>query len=118
MLEIVILGSTKVKHTKVLHKDFARGSNSRFIDNASLAILEGLFGRRIKQSNAVVVADLGRLCDQDFKVFNGDVGIKLDRGGQILDGLLRSYGELVFEQEMHFGAHVEILTAVCELDKS
>lgn len=67
--------------TKILYEDFARRDNSWLINDTSLAVLESLLGRGIKQSNTVVVADPGNLCYQDLEVVDGSISIELDRGG-------------------------------------
>lgn len=81
MLERAMEKDMDMGLTKILDEHFARSDNSWLIDDASLAVLEGLLGRRIEQSNAIVVADPGSLCYQDLEVVDGSIAIELDRGG-------------------------------------
>jgi hypothetical protein len=81
--------------THILDEDLTGRNYGRLIDEASLAVLEGLLGSGIIDTNTVVVTELGLLCDQYLEILDGGVGLDLDRLWEVLDGLLRSYIVLI-----------------------
>jgi hypothetical protein len=58
------------------------------VGDAGLTVLEGLLGGGVEEADAVMVAHAGGLGDQDLDILDGGVGGHVDRGGQVLDGLL------------------------------
>lgn len=61
----------------------------RDVRHESLAVLERLFGGRVKKANAVKVANLGLLGNGLFHILKGRARGHVDAGGEALDGLLR-----------------------------
>jgi hypothetical protein len=83
-------GSPRDLVTHILDEDLASCDYGRLIDEASLAVLEGLLGSGIIDTNTVVVTELGLLCDKHLEILDGGVGLDLNRLWKVLDGLLRS----------------------------
>ena len=57
--------------TQILDEDLARFCHTLLIDNSSLAVLEGLLCGRVKETNAVVVAEACSFRNGDLDVIDG-----------------------------------------------
>jgi hypothetical protein len=66
------------RHTHILDEDLASCDYGGLIDEASLAVLEGLLGGGIIDTNTVVVTELGLLCDQHLEILNRGIGLDLN----------------------------------------
>lgn len=77
----------QLRRTHILHENLASGSYGGLIDEASLAVLEGLFRGRIIDSDAIEVSELGFLCNQDLESFNSGIRVDLNRLRKVLDRL-------------------------------
>jgi hypothetical protein len=78
------------RRTEVLDKNFLAGCDSLNVQKASSAILEGLLGGRIIDAQAVIVANIGLLGDQDLEILDGGIVGQVDRGRELLNRLLES----------------------------
>lgn len=92
-----------MKLTHILDEDLTGCDYSGLIDETSLAVLEGLLGSGIIDTNTVVVTELGLLCDEHLEVLDGGVGLDLNRLWKVLDGLLRSCMVVVLITRLNSG---------------
>lgn len=80
-----------VRHTEVLNENFSSGHHGGNLSDASLAVLDGLLGLGIEQTDAIVVAEASLFSNQHLEVLDGGIGAERDGRRELLDGLLRRF---------------------------
>lgn len=77
------------ERTEVFDEHLAGVRDGRDVSDEGLAVLERLPGGRVKETNAVEVANTGLLGNGLLHILDGRAGRQLDAGGETLDRLLR-----------------------------
>jgi hypothetical protein len=78
----------RTSRTQILDEELAGGNNGGLGANLGLAVLQGLLGLGVEDSDAVVVANASLARNEDLDLLNGGLGRDIERGRELLDGLL------------------------------
>jgi hypothetical protein len=78
----------RTSRTQIFDEELAGGNDGSLGANLGLAVLQGLLSLGVEDSDAVVVANASLARNEDLDLLNGGLGRDIERGRELLDGLL------------------------------